>query len=72
MVSTRKLSFKNGTEVKLAHLERPFLLFDKKGNMQGLFGAASVKSPFNNKTTQVNPEENTFNVHIPLQLNIGQ
>lgn len=69
MVSERKLSFNNGTEIKLAHLERPFLLFDKKGNMKGLFGAASVKSPFNNKTTMVKPEENTFNVHIPLHLN---
>lgn len=72
MVSERKLSFNNGTEIKLAHLERPFLLFDKKGNMQGLFGAASVKSPFNNKTTMVKPEENTFNVHIPLHLNTRQ
>jgi hypothetical protein len=37
--------------------------------MQALFAAAAVKSPFNEKTKQVKPEENTFNVHIPLQLN---
>ena len=72
MVSTRKLNFKNGTEEKVANLERPFLLFDKNGNMQGLFAAAAVNSPFNNKTTQVKPEENTFNVHIPIQLNTHQ
>jgi hypothetical protein len=69
LVSPRKLSFSNGTAVKLANLERPCLLFDKKGNMQALFAAAAVKSPFNNKSKQVKPEENTFNVHIPIQLN---
>jgi hypothetical protein len=69
MVSPRKLSFSNGSEVKLSNLERPCLLFDKKGNMQALFAAAAVKSPFNEKTKQVKAEENTFNVHIPLQLN---
>jgi hypothetical protein len=69
MVSPRKLSFSNGSEVKLSNLERPCLLFDKKGNMQALFAAASVKNPYNEKTKQVKPEENTFNVHIPLQLN---
>jgi hypothetical protein len=37
--------------------------------MQALFAAAAVKSPFNNKSKQVKPEENTFNVHIPIQLN---
>jgi hypothetical protein len=37
--------------------------------MQALFAAAAVKSPFKEKTKQVKAEENTFNVHIPLQLN---
>lgn len=68
MVSPRKLHFKNGTEVKLAHLERPFLLFDKKGHMQALFAAAAVNSPFNEKTKQVEKEENTFNIHLPLHV----
>lgn len=72
MVSPRKLNFTNGTEVLLSNLERPFLLFDRKGKIQALFAAAAVKSPFNNKTTFVNPEENTFNVHIPLQINKHQ
>lgn len=66
MVTQRKLRFKNDTEVKLAHLERPFILFDKKGNMQALFAAAAVKSPFNEKSKKVNQVENTFNVHIPF------
>ena len=69
MVSQRKIIFKNGTEVKLANLERPFLLFDKKGNTQALFASAAVKNPFNEKSKQIKPEENTFNVHIPLKLN---
>lgn len=72
MVSPRKLIFNNGTEVKLSHLERPFLLFDKKGNMQALFAAAALKNPFNEKSINVKPEENTFNVHIPLQINKRQ
>lgn len=72
MVSPRKLIFNNGTEVKLSHLERPFLLFDRKGNIQALFAAAAVKNPFNEKLSQVKPEENTFNVNIPLQFKANQ
>jgi hypothetical protein len=67
LVSLRKIQFKNGDEVKLAHLERPFILFDKKGRMQALFVAASVKDPFRNQSAQVEPAENTFNVHIPMR-----
>jgi beta-xylosidase len=69
LVSPRKINFSNGTEVKLSNLERPCLLFDKKGNMQALFAAAAVQNPFNNKSKEVNPLENTFNVHIPLKGN---
>lgn len=68
MVSPKKINFTNGTEVILSNLERPFLLFDKKGNLQALFAAAAIKSPYNEKSINVKPEENTFNVHIPLQI----
>jgi hypothetical protein len=70
LVSLKKIRFKNGEEVRLAHLERPFILFDGKGRMQALFAAASVKDPFRNQTNQVDPSENTFNVHIPLNRNL--
>jgi hypothetical protein len=72
MVSPKKINFTNGTEVRLSNLERPFLLFDKKGNLEALFAAAAVKSPYNEKSINVNPDENTFNVHIPLQINKHQ
>lgn len=66
LVSPRRLRFSNGNEVKLAHLERPGLVFDRRGRMLALYAAAAVKNPFNNKTLRVEPEENTFNVQIPL------
>lgn len=72
MVSPKKINFTNGTEVRLSNLERPFLLFDKKGNLEALFAAAAVKSPYNEKSINVKPDENTFNVHIPLQINKHQ
>jgi hypothetical protein len=67
LVSLRRLRFRDGHEERLTHLERPFLLFDSKGRMQALFAAAAVKSPFNELSVRVPPEENTFNVHIPLR-----
>jgi len=66
LVSLRRLRFKDGHETTLAHLERPFLLFDSRGRMQALFAAASVRNPFNNISAHVPPDENTFNVGIPL------
>jgi hypothetical protein len=66
LVSPRRLRFSNGNEEKLAHLERPGLVFDRKGRMLALYAAAAVKNPFNNKTLRVESEENTFNVQIPL------
>ncbi len=68
LVSNKKIIWRNGTETKLAHLERPFLLFDRNGNMKTLFSAASVENPFIEKSSRVNPKNNTFNVHIPLQI----
>jgi beta-xylosidase len=67
LVSNKKLMMKDGTITRLAHLERPFLLFDRKGKMKALFAAASVENPFNEKTRNVTSRNNTFNVHIPLK-----
>jgi hypothetical protein len=67
LVSLRRLRFKDGHETPLAHLERPFLLFDPRGRMLALFAAASVRNPFNNTSFSVPPAENTFNVHIPVR-----
>lgn len=66
LVSLRKLDVKNGDEIKLAHLERPSLLIDKKGNIKALYAAASVKDPYKNQTNIIDPLENTFNVQIPI------
>jgi len=66
LVSLRRLRFKDGHETTLAHLERPFLLFDRRGRMQALFAAASLRDPYKNTSVSVLPDENTFNVHIPI------
>ena len=68
LVSLKNIRFRNGDKINLAHLERPFLLIDHKGQLQALFAAASLKDPFKNQTLLVDPSENTFNVHIPLSL----
>lgn len=66
LVSLRQLRFKNDSLVRLANLERPFLLFDRKGRMKTLFAAAAVKDPYKNQTNVVDLLENTFNVQIPI------
>ena len=66
LVSPRSLRFRNGSETKLTHLERPGLVFDRKGRMLALYAAAAVKDPFKEKSVRVDPAENTFNVQIPL------
>lgn len=67
LVSLKKLVFKDGREVKLTHLERPFLLFDRRGRMKALYAAASVGNPFQETGGLIPSEKNTFNVQIPLQ-----
>lgn len=66
LVSLKELNFKNGSKVALDRLERPFIVTDKKGNPVALFAAASVGNPGNGDPTNVLPENNTFNVCIPL------
>jgi hypothetical protein len=56
----KEVSLKNGSLIKLYHLERPFLLLDDAGKPLVFYGAATINSPGNQKVT------GTFNVHIPL------
>lgn len=44
LISLRELKTKEGT-IELAHLERPFVYTDDKGQPIALFAAASVKEP---------------------------
>jgi predicted GH43/DUF377 family glycosyl hydrolase len=65
LVSLRELTFKDGKKLELAHLERPFVVTDRKGQPLALFAAAAEKSPFN--VIDVKEGQNTFAVCIPLQ-----
>jgi hypothetical protein len=56
----KELKLKNGSLIKLFHLERPFLLLDDFGKPLVFYGAATINSPANQKIT------GTFNVHVPL------
>lgn len=56
----KEVKLKNGSLIKLYHLERPFLLLDDKGKPLTFYGAATINSPGNQKIN------GTFNVHIPL------
>ncbi len=66
LISLRQITFAGGTVTQLAHLERPFILLNKKGHPTILFAAASVEEP--SKYNENNPpfRLNTFSVAIPL------
>ena len=66
LISLRKLNHVDGRITELAHLERPFVYLDKKGNPKALFAAASVEEP--SKNSDLNPgfRFNSFSVAIPL------
>jgi hypothetical protein len=66
-VSKRELVFANGKIETLAHLERPFIFFDKDGQALALFAAASYEQPSGGDPLTVPERKNTFNVCIPLQ-----
>jgi len=60
----KELELKDGSRIKLAFLERPFLLLDNDGTPLVFYGACAVNSPFGQKIT------GTCNVHIPLKITI--
>ncbi|MCD2421863.1 glycoside hydrolase family protein [Niabella pedocola] len=66
LVALRKLKIKGRPAIELAHLERPFLLQDKNGNLQALFAAASIKEPGKGDATHTGFEYNSFNICFPL------
>ena len=66
LVSLKELNFKNGTNVPLDRLERPFIVSDNKGNPIALFAAAAVKNPAKADLNNLLPEFNSFNVCFPL------
>ncbi|MCF1716613.1 glycoside hydrolase family protein [Flavihumibacter sp. RY-1] len=57
----KQVLLKNGNNIQLYHLERPYLLLDTSGYPVVFYGAAAIKSPAKQIIT------GTFNVHIPLQ-----
>lgn len=61
LVSKRELTFKNGKTIELAHLERPFVVTDRKGQAIALFAAAAQQAPGKVQGA------NTFSVCIPLK-----
>jgi hypothetical protein len=66
LVSLRELNFSSGKKLALAHLERPFIVTDEKGQPTALFAAASILEPA--KTGTAIPfEQNSFIVYIPLR-----
>lgn len=66
LVSLKELKFKGGNTVQLERLERPFIITDSKGKPVALFAAAAVKNPAKADPDHVLPENNSFNVCIPL------
>lgn len=65
LISLRELPLIGGRKMELAHLERPFVITDKKGKAIGMFAAASIEEP---SSSIVNPsfKQNTFSIYIPF------
>ncbi len=64
-ISPRKLTWSDGAETPVAHLERPFVLRDASGAPTHLYAACSVKNPF--ADAHAEPSLHLpFNVCLPL------
>lgn len=72
VISLRSVQFSGKGELALAHLERPFLIFDRKGNPKALFAAASILEPTKGDITHVIPEYNTFSIGFELSDKKGE
>jgi hypothetical protein len=59
LISLRELQMANGLNIKLAYLERPFIVTGSGGQPLALFAAAAIKEP--------GDLNNTFNVCIPIR-----
>lgn len=62
----KEIVLKNGSILKVAHLERPQLLTDTDGTPIVLYAACSMVPAFNLKNT------GTFNIQIPLLVKISK
>ncbi len=66
LISLRELQFGNGKKIELAHLERPFVVTDPKGQPIALFAAASIDEPTKGSGQLVKAEHDTFIVYFSL------
>ena len=66
LISLREMKISNGGVIKLAHLERPFVVTDNGGQPTALFAAASIDEPAAGDIEHVKPENSTFIVCFPL------
>ncbi|UKJ09311.1 glycoside hydrolase family protein [Solitalea lacus] len=67
LISLREMKMKDGKKVDLAHLERPFVVTDKKGKPIALFAAASIEEPTKGEMENPAFENNSFNVCFPIK-----
>ncbi len=61
LASDLTIQWEGGEKQKVAHLERPQLLFNKIGEPIMLYAACAVSSPFEE-------DGHSFNIHIPLKM----
>ncbi|HLO79477.1 MAG TPA: glycoside hydrolase family protein [Chitinophagaceae bacterium] len=67
MVTPRQITWKDGRVIELAHLERPFIFINDKGEPEALF-AAYAKFPMGKSNyLTMGPEYNSGNVRILLK-----
>jgi len=67
LISLKEIKMKNGKKIELAHLERPFVFVDKKGQPLALFAAASINEPTKVDSDDHKFENNTFNISFRLK-----
>ncbi len=67
LISLRELRRADGTVTPLAHLERPFIVTDKKGQPIALFAAASIDEPTKGNMSHPDFRNNTFNVAFRIK-----
>lgn len=66
LISLRQLKLINKPMMELAHLERPFIMFDNNGDPQTLCVAAAILKP-NRDGSAIDFEHNTFSICFNLE-----
>ena len=67
VISLREFKTIAGERKGLAHLERPFIVTDKKGQPMALFAAGSIDEPTKGNVMKPRFEQNTFNISFKLK-----